>query len=106
MDYMMRRRDQGPPSPFRERLRLAIILTGAGAGFFCLFRFQKNDIGGAARLALGVWLSVLGMVDMVWLQTGDLDRVWLKTRRGSTIAAVMYLGAGIILVLTGILGLT
>lgn len=101
----MNRRPQGPPLSFRERLRFGIILLGAALGFFFLFTFQDEDIGAAARLGIGAWLTVLGAVDLVWLRTGDVDRVFLKTRKASTLAAASYLTSGAILVGTGALAL-
>ncbi len=102
----MDRRAKAPPPPRRELIRLGIILIGVAAGFFVLFRFQHDDIGGAARLALGTWLSTLGTVDLVWLATGDLDRIFLQTRKGSAIAAGGYLVAGLALVVSGVLGIS
>ena len=104
-DYMMNRRDKGPPSPPRERKRIGAILIGTALGFFFLFNFQQEDIGGAARLGLGTWLTTLGVVDLVCLATGDVERIFLKTRKGSTIAAISYLTGGLVLVTTGVIGI-
>lgn len=105
MDQLMRGREKPPPVPRREIIRLGFILAGTAAGFFFLFRFQHHDIGGASRLALGTWLTVWGIVDIVSLATGDIDRVWLRTRRGSIISTWCRSVGGLALVLTGLVGI-
>jgi hypothetical protein len=104
-DYMMRRRDQGPPSPFRERLRFAMLFVSFLAALVIVFAFWDGDPGGAVLLAAGWFLLDWGVVDLIWLRTGDVERVWLKTREGSRNVALLRVTAGAALIAIGVLQL-
>ena len=93
-DYMMRRRDQGPPSPFRDRLRFGIIFIAAIVGLGALLARYDADPGSAAMLGLGIWLSAMGTVNLVYLMRGDLDRVWLPNREASIMASIGMMASG------------
>jgi len=104
-DYMMNRRDEGPPSPFRERLRFALLFSTFLAALIIVFVFWNTDPGGAVILALGFSQLDWGIVDLIWLQTGDVERVWLKSKVASTKLALIRAGVGLVLVAIGIVQL-
>lgn len=94
-DYFTRRRDQGPLSPVSERLRFALLFLAVIAGVLLSGTRYNDSVGKAAFLAVGTWLCVYGAVDLVWLATGDVERVWTKTKSQSVaVAVVLALGPG------------
>lgn len=101
-DYFMRRRDQGPMSSWRERLRFLLLLLGFGFGVLLFAAWNDDSVRLAAAAGVGVWLATYGMVDLIWLATGDVERIWSRTRSQSRWIAVLMLIVGIVLFVVGL----
>jgi hypothetical protein len=89
-------------SPVRERLRFLFIFLGFAAGIVLFASEQDSSPGRAALLGLGTWLTTYGVVDLIWLASGDVERIWTKTRGQSLLVALFLTAAGLGSALLGI----
>lgn len=99
---MMRRRDQGPLSPARERLRFGILYVSFFTAAILVLVLWKHDTGGAMAVGVGLWQFDWGVVDLIWLRSGDLERVFLRTRSASLKVASLRAAVGLGLLVYGL----